>query len=140
LTGIVADWVAPPQKDLSDEEFNRKHEERQAEQRLQAAMEVEEWRRWRETLLRDPNAAFEPESKPRTIYNLYHWLEKQAHDSDHRNVWDEGALRDAFGDTVAGLAREAFKEQWRTVEPTPWSMISSEQRNSTPYAWIFGLC
>jgi hypothetical protein len=49
-------------------------------------------------------------------------------------------LARAFGSDVADRAEAAFRAHWRTTRPQLWSARAPEERNSTPYVWIHGLC
>ena len=45
-----------------------------------------------------------------------------------------------FGTRVTELADHALRALWRTTSPQLWSARAPEERNSTPYLWIYGLC
>jgi hypothetical protein len=88
----------------------------------------------------EPADAFAPSNRLATIGNLYLWLDLRERDSRTRNVWDRAAIASVFDDDVARRAEQAFRELWRTEQPMPWSTRAPEDRNSTPYTWLYGLC
>lgn len=88
----------------------------------------------------DPETAFAPDNLSQTVAHLYEWLRKRTGGRNRYNVWNVDALRQAFGDDIATRATEAFRAHWRLEGPTLWSQRPAEERNSTPWKWIYGLC
>lgn len=99
------------------------------------------WTEWRAELLADPTTAFSPANLRATLDNLHKWLNMRSSSRSHYNVWDRHALTQAFGSDIAQRATAAFESFWR-AEPPPalWSCRPPEERNSTPWVWIYGLC
>jgi hypothetical protein len=55
-------------------------------------------------------------------------------------IWNHPLIERAFGEQVAVLAAKAFRSLWRSESPLLWSQKKPEERNNTPYSWIYALC
>jgi len=98
------------------------------------------WEKWRHALMRAPEQSFSSKRVLGTISDIFKWLSAHESLSSSNCVWNYKALVNIFGQAVADMAKEAFKQQWRTVRPKLWTERIESERNGTPYLWIYGLC
>lgn len=114
--------------------------ERKRERAEKEAKRLEEWKKWKNSLLADPAKAFSSENVNATVNSLYIWLTSLKQKQSRYNVWNKAEIARAFSPEVANLAERAFRELWRKITPELWSARPSDERNSTPISWIKGLC
>jgi hypothetical protein len=138
LAEVLGEATRPPEPDAEDLEWHSEQRRRQEEHARAQQQRLETWRWWKEGICADPEAAFTLEAMPATLENLHTWLAARQPDRRRFGVWDEGALRDVFGEKVTGLAEKAFRAFWREQSPIPWSQRPAESRNSVKTAWIEG--
>ena len=139
LGQLLAQWTAPHKRSEKLEKMEQDARNAAHAQDDSEAQRLEDWKKWREEILTDPDNAFSAEKSKATLYNLYHWLCAAKPDRARYSLWDKGALIRAFGPEVAALAETAFRDFWRTAPPTLWSGRSPKKRGGMPYDWIFGL-
>lgn len=122
----------------------RRHEAQAKQQ--QAKWDEEEkqrmagWEKWRRDLMRSPRQHFEENRVLRTIADMFHWLNGHESSSSSYCVWNYQSVVNVFGRAVADMTKEALKKQWRMVRPMLWTERPENERNGTPYVWIYGLC
>jgi hypothetical protein len=136
LLQIIAKRSAPPDdRAMRNMRRNQRRRERQAAEREQTRLA--NWLAWRGRLMTNPEAQFLPELEGQTRANIYSWLNARAGNS-HYNVWNRAALESAFSPEIAQLAASSFERLWRETPVEVWSR--REDRGSTPWVWIYGLC
>lgn len=140
LVDLVKDAVAAPRINPHIARFMRRQEARERSEATKKEQKLQQWKEWRKNLTGDPAAAFSNLEKQRTIAIFYKWLSSASHDRSRYGTWNESLIRRIFGDEVLRYAEAAFKEAWRNVTPVLWSNRSAEERNNTPYTWVYGLC
>lgn len=101
---------------------------------------LQKWEEWRDELCADPVAAFFGDRCFASIANLHDWLQGHSGSITGRDCWNESAISEAFGDSVATAARNAFMRYWRDRAPLLWSQRPKKDRNAIEYAWLYGLC
>ena len=138
LVRILEEQTAPPKRDKSFEELQRKRQARKRSEELRESRRLEDWKKWRHRLITDPAEAFSGTQREGTIWNIYSFLNANSGSQNHYDVWHKGALAQAFGEDVADHAEEAFRETWRSTCPLTWSARSSEMRNRVPGEWFLG--
>ena len=142
LDRILTERTAPPEKGenrVTTESIERKQQRRQRIVDLREELRLENWTKWRDELLIDPVDAFSEEKRTRTLSNVHSWLAANSQERNRYNIWEKGALEQAFGPDIAGRAADAFRALWRTTRPRLWFAQPAKERNSTPDSWIFGL-
>ncbi|MBK0401295.1 hypothetical protein H0I76_19020 [Limibaculum sp. M0105] len=140
LEELLKTRTSPPPRNMQSEALKRKSDKEKRKRAAREAQRLKDWQIWRQKLLADPAEAFSPAKQSTTIANLYSWLRSRGGSGGRYDVWDKAALLQAFGSEVAERAEEAFKSHWRTVTPQLPSARPEEERNTTPYSWIYGLC
>ena len=138
LGRILEEETAPRKPDKSIREMER---ERQALKRVEEVREnrrIEEWKSWRNELVADPLEAFSGAKREKTISTIWRFLRIKA-SPERYDVWDKGALLQAFVPEVADRAEDAFRGIWRSMCPAPWSTRSAEGGGRLPESWILGL-
>ena len=142
LGRILEESTVPPMPKQIEEKNKRK---RRAECRRQGRERREErrlkkWTVWRRRLLADPDDAFSPEKRNRTLFIIFSWLRQSSGNNGSYNFWNEDALKQAFGMEIAERTVEALREYWRGIRPTLWSERTVESRWQTPpCSWVIGL-
>lgn len=128
----------PPPEIAKLEAEAREECQKQAELEREA---IREWEEWRREVLANPAEAFSPENKRATLDRVYAVLaRRQKTTRTWAGAWEKSAAVELFDAEFADRAEEAFKSVWRSVVPELWSSRPPEQRNRTPYSWIYGLC
>ncbi|WP_050028199.1 hypothetical protein [Verrucomicrobium sp. BvORR034] len=140
LEALVNKSIIPPVKDRKMERLERNAKRRQALHQLRNDRAIDEWRAWRQKVMTDPCIFFSTEKTGNSIALLYAWLAKSQDSSTRYNVWNRNLLIEAFGQNVADYASTAFQWYWRQTSPEMWSGRAKEDRNSTQYVWIYGMC
>ena len=140
LTEEVRKRTAPPGPNPEVERMERNDRRRRCIAEARESKRLEQWRKWREEICADPESAFMEGRRDATIATLSDWLRAKSDSSTRYDCWDENALKEAIGERVTGLAVAAFRAFWRTQCPEMWSQRPPEERNSTPWVWIDGLC
>lgn len=141
LSEEAAKATASVERNAEFQKMERDNRRRQYIREGRERQRLSGWTKWRAELLTDPATAFSPANLRATLGNLHKWLSMRSSSRTHYNVWDPHALTQAFGSDIAQRATAAFQSFWRT-EPPPalWSCRSPEERNSTPWVWIYSLC
>lgn len=139
LTGGIARYFAPLEQSKELRRIERNNYRRRQVQEGREQQRLADWVKWRKELMANPSAAFAPDNLEGTVSNIYKWLAARAGRSNY-NVWNQDALAQALGSDIAQRAATAFQSFWRTKSPTLWSNRPPEERNSTPWVWIYGLC
>jgi hypothetical protein len=141
LEANLDDRTRPRPVNERHERWQREMARRQEEAAVQEEGRLRGWRDWRQHLLADPDDAFSPDHFANSIRNVFMWLQASHSGGNARyDVWDGERLATAFGPDVANRIRAGFREHWRSIRPETWSRQPPDGRNSTPYAWIEGLC
>ncbi len=128
----------PPEPGEEVRKQDREVERLQREQALEAEEEREDRRRWRRHVVDNPEAAFSEEKRLDTLKRIVEWLENREPRQSRRNVWNKGALVEAFSPEFADRAEKAFCAYWRTVQPKFWSEQPPGAKY-VPSSWILGL-
>lgn len=133
---VKQDTTPKPKKETKlDRRWRRQECVRKGRERQR----VEKWRKWREELLTDTEAAFSSERVFSTLYNLYHWLNIHTKKHSPSKVWNKAALTQAFNEEVTFRAATACKEIWRKENPVLWSNRPPDKRGEYFYVWHYGL-
>jgi len=140
LTAEARKLTAPLKPDFRRDKIERDSRRRKCIQEGRERQRLDNWAKWRQELLADPESAFTTENRAITVSNIYKWLNAHEGRNNYYNVWDLDALTQAFGSDVASRAVDAFKEEWRKETPALWSSRPSKERDSTPFTWVYGLC
>lgn len=138
LGRVLEALTAPRKPDEGLEEARRQDRECGRAAAAREERRLEDWKEWRKELIYDPEKAFSATKRVGTVSNIYRFLACQGRTTRY-NVWDKGALVEAFGPNVAEFAEEAYRNQWRTTRPRAWSARSPDTRNQVPETWILGL-
>ncbi|MCW2573544.1 MAG: uncharacterized protein JWO88_3602 [Frankiales bacterium] len=129
---------------LPENPESRKTNEDQAQRRLTRELREKKrlanWKKWRKSVKSNPAKAFSVTQVNLTLSHLYKWLSARPVAHNRYDVWDRTAIAQAFGEDIARRATEAFQQYWRTVRPALWTERGPEERNSTPWVWLYGLC
>ena len=139
LVRILERHTAPPEPNEELERMEREHERRKRGQACREAQRRENWKRWRDELLADPDDAFSEGKRQATVSNLYSWLGASAQNRNRFNRWNKNALAQAFGQDIAGRAEKAFRALWRAAPPVLWSARPIDERGNIRDDWISGL-
>ena len=139
LIRILERRTAPPEPDEKREEEEREYECWKRDQACREAQRLEDWKKWRNELLADPDDAFSAGRRQGTVSTLYRWLEATEQVRDHFNQWDKDALTQAFGRDIADRAETAFRALWRATSPVLWSARPVDEKGSIRCDWIHGL-
>ncbi len=134
LRSVLKAAANPPEPSEEDREVERM----QREQAREAKEEREARRRWRGQVVDNPEAAFSEEKGPDTLIRIFEWLEDREPRRSRWNVWNKGALVEAFSPEFADRAEKAFCAYWRTVQPKFWSERPPGAKD-VPQSWILGL-
>ena len=103
------------------------------------AQHLEQWTKWRNQLLENPEDAFSEKKRENTVYWLFRWWCGPDLGSKY-NIWNKEAITQAFSREIADHAEQAFRKFWRTATPPVlWSARPVEERSSTPWKWFCGL-
>lgn len=142
--GKLTDILEERTKKSRDSAAIRRHEKEakqwQAKRDAKEKQRLADWKQWRIDLTNSPDEHFADKRLRGTIHNLFKWLNMCESSSSSNGVWHFRSLVNAFGQSVADRAREAFMNQWRETRPELWSERLESERNSTPYVWLHGLC
>lgn len=138
LLATLATDTALPTPNPSIVQMEKDHAARRRQFETKEAARLHRWLEWRDRLVKNPSAAFTPEEEFHTISNIGKWLQAGSSHSSYCN-WDQTALDDAFGVEVAAMVKAAFRRFWRRTWPILRTARPAEERNSTPYIWIWAL-
>ncbi len=140
LTDEVSKLTAPLEPNAKFEKMERDNRQRRSVQDEREKQRLADWVKWRTELLADVNTAFSPTNLRLTLSNIHKWLDARDGARNHYSAWDTDALTQAFGSDIAERAAKAFKAVWRAELPILWSCRAPEERNRTPWVWVYGLC
>ncbi|HEX6903847.1 MAG TPA: hypothetical protein VF789_29320 [Thermoanaerobaculia bacterium] len=129
----------PPEPDPTIERWKRRQRRRAIVHEGRKRQFREKWNQWKLDLKADLTQAFSEEGLPTTRRNLHKWLELNKSSQGRYDVWDESALRNAFGTNVAMQAAKAFRALWRAYSPIPRGQRPMEDRDKVLRVWIEGL-
>ena len=118
--------------------MERDHEHQQCAQTRREAQRLENWKRWRDELLADPDDAFSAGKQQATVASLYLWLSATEQIQDRFSRWNKDALTQAFGRDIADRAEKAFRALWRAAPPVLWSTRPINERGSIRDDWTHG--
>ena len=140
LEQIFAENTAMPEQDEKRQEYSpHGSANNQGAQNNHQAPHIQQWTKWRDELLANPDNAFSEEKRESTVLELFRWWCKPDLGSRY-NTWNKEALTQAFNKDFAGRAEQAMRKFWRTATPPVlWSVRPVEERNSTPGEWLCGL-
>ncbi len=138
LTQVVAERTRPIKPDPEIQRWERRSAQQAEARKAKREKERQSWLRWRRDLLADPADKFGPTHVQLTVHNLYRWFEKRREGRDEVDRWDEIALTQAFSPEIAILARQAFRQHWRSTPPKLWSQRPATERSGRPYRWLEG--
>mgnify|MGYP006276027537 CR=1 FL=1 len=139
LSDRLAEICAPPRPDPAIERFEQERRDHSRRARTKEDKRIAEWRHWRDEICADPQIAFSGGRRVSDISNLHAWLMNHSGSMSSRSYWNESAVVGAFGPEVAGAARKAFIDYWRTETPKLWSQKPEKERNSCNYSLLWGL-
>ena len=128
--------LVPPDPELVAQEANWK--KREAEQAEEHAKAVESWKGFQKELADDPEAAFTPQRRANTAWNLWRAMKRSAQEG-HTAGWDRRFLETQFDAAMAVRMRDALRPVWRDDRPTLWSERPQGKRNTYLARWEFGL-
>ena len=140
LEQVFEDNTAPPEQDEERQERSP-HEpaNNQGAQNDHQAPHMQQWTKWRNELLDNPDDAFSEEKLESTVIGLFQWWCEPDLASKY-NTWNKEAITQAFSRDIADRAEQALRKFWRTATPPVlWSTRPVEERNSTPLKWLCGL-
>ena len=138
LRSVLETAANPPEPSEEVLKRDREVERVQREQAREAKEEREARRRWRGHAVDNPEAAFSEEKRLDTLKRIVEWLENREPRQSRWNVWNKGALVEAFSPEFADRAEKAFCAYWRTVQPKFWSEQPPGAKY-VPSSWIRGL-
>jgi len=139
LRSSLEAWVAPTRGGEIQEEWMRNERKREQSQRRKERDRLANWKKWRTRILSQRDRAFAPEKLEATIANVYKWLSMGGNLSNRSKVWDRRAISDAFGPEFAEELAAGLRRYWRTLTPVLWSKRPANDRNTTLWAWMYGL-
>ena len=145
LGGILVERTAPSEPDEELKNMEREHECWERTQACREAQHLEDWQKWRDNLLANPDGAFSADERQTTVSGLYSWLSDYSQLSateqtqDRFNQWNKDALTQVFSRDIADRAEKAFRAHWRATPPVLWSARPDDERGSIRYDWIHGL-
>lgn len=119
----LAAYLAPPQQDAEETDFERRMVERQREQAQEEERAKQSWREFRNEIAADPGRLRDPVrlakwSGVSDLLNLSHWLRRHTDQSDtKRAALDWQQVTAAFGQDVAEAYRDGMIRLWRLVTP-----------------------
>ena len=140
LEQIFAENTAPPEQDEERQEHSP-HEpaNNQGAQNDHQAPHMQQWKKWRDDLLANPEDVFSEKKRENTVYWLFRWWCGPDLGSKY-NIWNKEAITQAFNRDIADRAEQAMQKFWRTATPPVlWSARPVEERSSTPRKWFCGL-
>lgn len=140
LSAEATQLTSPPKPNLEVQKMERKHQRLQKIQAGREQQRLDNWVKWRKELMADPATAFTPARLQGTLHNFYEWLIAFQGDTSRYNAWGFDDLIHGFGLEIAQRAKDAFMGYWRTVSPVLWSRRAQQDRDTTPWPWIYGLC
>jgi hypothetical protein len=135
LSAILRQRSTPSDSDLKHKEWQQRDQQQKLEQQEQERQRNEQWTRWREELLANPEAAFSVEGVQTTVHNLHQWLAMRHRSTSRYTLWDENALQAEFGADIAARAVKAFSAIWREYPPTPRSQRAADDQDRTLRVW-----
>ena len=133
--------TAPIKPNPKKEKWERRRRRKECVRKGRERQWVKKWKKWREEVLADPDAAFSSEHMLETLHFIYNWLEKHNVAKKDRSgeLWDKVALAQAFSSEVTSRAVEACKAIWRKEIPALYSELPEERRNKHLYVWDYAL-
>lgn len=137
---LSASTAPPAPLSPERERFDRRQRRRKCLAKARERQRLRKWEKWRDELCADPVAAFSRDRRFSSIANLHFWLRGHSGSISGRDFWNEAAISEAFGDSVAEAARNAFICYWRDRSPLLWSQRPEKERNAVEYDWLYGLC
>ena len=137
LGWILEESTAPPEPNEEDERMEREHQRWKRAQVRREAQRLENWKKWRDDLLANPDDAFSAGKRQATVSCLYSWLNEQCR--THFDRWDKYALVQAFDRDIADRAEKALRALWRTTPPVIWSARPIDEKRFIDADWIRGL-
>lgn len=135
LIAILRQRSTPSESDLRLEEWQREEREQKLEREKRKQQQMEQWTHWKNQLLANPGAAFSTENLRTTIHNIRQWLEMKQGGAGRYTLWDEDALRAAFGSDIAASSVKAFCAIWREYPPTPRSHRPADEQERILRVW-----
>lgn len=124
----------------SPEQVDDSARPRSIEQKVPAELpDITDWLTWRTAVCAAPEAAFSRETILQTGVKLHEWLQRRLSKRE-LDVWDEGAIAEAFNPEFAAQATAAFGKIWRSTLPTLWSRRPAEDRDLIDPLWTCGYC
>ena len=139
LGRILEERTAPPEPSEALERMERDLQRRKHDRDCRKAQHLEEWKKWRDELLANPDDAFSAEKRQGTVSNLYQWLRRTGRTRNRYNIWDKDALTRAFGRDFADRAENALRMLWRATPPVLWSARPIDENDRIRWDWIHGL-
>ena len=142
LGRILEESTVPPTPEQieKDNKHKREIERHQQDREREEERQLKERTAWRTRLLADPDDAFSPEKRDRTLNDIFLWLRQSSGNNGSYNFWNEDALKQAFGTKIVDRTVEALREYWRGIRPTLWSERPVESKGQTPCSsWVIGL-
>ncbi|WBF66049.1 hypothetical protein LN040_09920 [Desulfovibrio subterraneus] len=136
----IDEYFVPILPNKTFEEHERKREANAVTRATAEAERIAGWIEWKDGVLKDIDFAFVEAVWRSTVHNVYSWLVESRSGGDRYNVWNRALVVQAFSSEFADRLQKELGRYWRTVSPTLWSKKPKEERNSTPYDWIYGLC
>ncbi len=135
LIAILRQRRTQSEPDLKIEEWQRKDRQRKLEHEERERQRDENWIRWKQEFIADPDAAFSTENQWATINRIYLWLERRQRRTNRYTVWDEAALRSVLGPDIAARSAKSFCAIWRQYPPTPRSHRLADEQDRTLRVW-----
>jgi hypothetical protein len=135
LIAILRQRSTPSEPDPKLEEWQREDRQQKLEREERERQRIEGWTRWKEQLIANPGVAFSTENLWTTIRHLHRWLEMSQGSTSRYTLWDEDALRAAFGSDIAASSVKAFCAIWREYPPTPRSHRPADEQDSILRVW-----
>ena len=137
----LAEIVAKDAVQHEESPLVRKHEERDRRaKRLSKAKEDKRrdmWRSWRSDVIRDADAAFDPDKVDLTLASLVNWLRGRT-DSGREDVWDSGAVVKAFGEAIGARFAAALVGYWKARVARSLPDAGAVEERLTEREWIIG--
>jgi hypothetical protein len=132
--------TAPINPDTEEKKWERRDRRLQCVRKGRERQRIEKWRKWREELLADTEAAFSSEQVLSTLRNLYHWLNRHTKEHSPSKVWNKDALTQAFNAEMASRAADDCKGIWRKQPLVLWSYRADGERDLMMWHYaLFGL-
>ncbi|GLK69793.1 NACHT domain-containing protein [Hansschlegelia plantiphila] len=139
VPAVIDHQTMPLPAGPADATLERRTQRRELVRKGREVQRVESWKKWRRELIDKLDDAFSAAKSETTLHYLYLWLEAQRGSGHRFDVWDRKTVAEAFSPEVAERAAQGFRAVWRTEIPAMWSARPPDERNTTPYRWIYGL-